>query len=103
MYGTLVKFEPIPGKEQDLLERSRAWAKANGDRVGFVAEFLMTPDSAPGELHGLVIFESRSQYWQNARSPEQDATYRAMRALLRSDPEWLDGKIEAVQPQSVPM
>jgi hypothetical protein len=41
----------------------------------------------------VVAFESKDAYWANARSPEQDARFKEMRALLASDPEWHDGEI----------
>jgi hypothetical protein len=40
-----------------------------------------------------VVFADKDAYVANAQSPEQDARYQAMRALMESDPEWNDGEV----------
>jgi len=41
-----------------------------------------------------AVFEDRKTYVANANDPAQDADYREFRALMESDPEWHDGRIE---------
>ena len=41
----------------------------------------------------VVVFENKEAYRANADSPEQDARYQKLRALLEDDPEWNDGEI----------
>jgi hypothetical protein len=50
-------------------------------------------DADPDEYILAVAFESREAYAANAASPEQDARYQELRALLEADPEWNDGEI----------
>ena len=39
------------------------------------------------------LWESREAYTSNSSTPEQDARFGRLRALLESDPEWHDGEI----------
>ena len=43
------------------------------------------------------MFEDEASYKKNAASPEQDKEFRAYRALLEGDPEWIDGTIEVFE------
>lgn len=103
MYGTVVRFRPIPGKEQEIIAGSRRWAQERGTTVGFVTEYLLTPENGNGEWIGFVVFESRDAYRNNAADPAQEAEYRDFRAHLQDDPIWTDGAIVAVEPASVPL
>ncbi len=91
MYGTIAKLKVQPGQEANLiahLERYRAGDLARG----FVASALYRADDGDG--HWLaVVFESKEAYQANADSPEQDARYQELRALLTADPEWHDGEV----------
>jgi hypothetical protein len=47
------------------------------------------------------LFESQAAYRAVSNSPEQDARYRKLLALLEAEPEWHDGEIiNAHFPQS---
>jgi quinol monooxygenase YgiN len=58
-----------------------------------VGTWVYQLDADPDEYLLAVAFESREAYQANAASPEQDARYQQMRALLQADPEWHDGEI----------
>jgi hypothetical protein len=45
-----------------------------------------------------VVFESREAYRALAESPEQDARYRWLLALLEEPPEWHDGVVVNILP-----
>ena len=91
MYGTVARLQVKPGNEAALLEEM-----GNFDRQhvpGAVSVRCYRTDTNPGEVYMVVEFESSATYKANANSPEQDARFRALRALLTADPEWHDGEI----------
>jgi heme-degrading monooxygenase HmoA len=90
MYGTIAKFNVVPGKEQELMDLfSGGPAQPNG----FIASAVYRADAGSGEYWIAVVFDSKESYRANAESPEQDAEYRQWRALLTADPEWHDGEV----------
>lgn len=91
MYGTVARMQVKQGMGQQFVELGRAF-QAEGV-PGLVAEYVYQMDADPTAYYLVVVFDSKESYWANARSPEQDARYRRMRALLESDPEWHDGEI----------
>jgi heme-degrading monooxygenase HmoA len=91
MYGTVAKMKAKPGTGELLAELGR---QLGDDRpAGMVGTWVYQLDADPDEYLLAVAFESREAYTANADSPEQDARYRKMRALLEADPEWHDGEI----------
>ena len=104
MYGTVVRIRPKPGQEATILAIRRRWFQERASRVpGFIAEYVLASESAPGELVGLVIFDSQSNYRTNAADPEQDRWYQEFRAALAAEPEWIDGEIVALEPATFPL
>jgi quinol monooxygenase YgiN len=104
MYGTLVRFQPIPGQEQAVIAHAERWIRECGAKVdGFIGEYALTPDNHPGEQLVLALFASEESYRQNAQDPEQDAWYRELRTLLTADPDWTDGTIVSLKPETVPL
>ncbi len=93
MYGTVARMQAKPGAEQQLLQQLRDFEEAKVP--GFVMTHVFQMDADPSVLYMAVVFDSKEAYWANARSPEQDARYQQMRALLAADPEWHDGEIVA--------
>lgn len=91
MYGTIARLRVKPGMESALIEQLRAFDAL--EVPGAIAEYLYHMDTDPHEYYLVVLFQDRATYMANAESPEQDARYRQMRALLESDPEWHDGEI----------
>lgn len=104
MYGTIFRFRPLPGQEQALEELHQHWLRERAPRVpGFIAEYTLTSATRPGEHLGLVIFDSRESYLQNANDPEQHRWYEQVRATLAAEPEWNDGEITVAERPSVPL
>jgi heme-degrading monooxygenase HmoA len=104
MYGTIVRFRPLPGKERDAQELTRQWLQERAPRVpGFIGEYELRPDAERDEWFALVIFDSEENYRKNASDPDQDRWYRQLRATLAADPEWNDGEIVALQRETVPL
>jgi hypothetical protein len=96
MYGSIFRFQPLPGKEQDLTDLMRAEERQDAQRLkaaGWVSTYVFKLDQ--GGMMGVAIFESKEKYQANASDPRQDEWYRKFRALLASDPEWNDGEVIA--------
>lgn len=90
-YGTVAKFKVRPGKLDEL--RKMMESEDMGGVAGLVSTLVYQMDRDSNELYLVVVFESKEAYVKNAESPEQDARYQELRALLESDPEWNDGII----------
>ncbi len=90
-YGTVAKFKVQPGKLDEL--RKTMESEEMGAISGLVSTLVYQMDRDSSELYIAVIFESKDAYVKNAESPEQDARYQKLRALLERDPEWNDGII----------
>ncbi len=95
MYGTVARYRLKPGMEEQLLAFEREIQEAR--LPGLVAEFTFRLDEDPNTYYEAVIFESREAYRAVAESPEQDARYRKLLALLEGPPEWHDGVVVNVQ------
>lgn len=93
MYGTIARMQVKPGAESQLAELEKGYESL--DIPGFVASYVYRMDNNPNVYYLVAVFQDRDTYRRNAESPEQDARYREMRALLQSDPEWHDGEIVA--------
>lgn len=87
---TFWRMKVLPGKVDEL----RALMAENGDdRLkdrGWVASVAGRHKENPDEVWGCVTWDTSERYYANAESPEQNATYERMRALLAADPEWFD-------------
>ena len=91
MYGKVARLRLKPGVASEisaLMDRFNA-----RDVPGAVETYAYQMDRDPNELMIVVLFESKEAYVANANSPEQNAQYLEMRALLAADPEWNDGEI----------
>jgi quinol monooxygenase YgiN len=91
MYGTIARLQVKPGMEAKFKELEQEFTTA--PVAGFVVTYVYRMDADPSEFYMAVVFESKEAYHANASSPEQDARYRELRALLTADPEWHDGEI----------
>jgi heme-degrading monooxygenase HmoA len=60
---------------------------------GHVRTTVCRMDADTSEYFVAVVFEDRDSYRANAESPEQDARYQKMTALLDAEPEWRDGEV----------
>ena len=94
MYGTIARARTKPGNEQALAAQMRAFEWA--DVPGTVAVHIYQMDADPNEYLLAVIFDSKASYRANAESPDQNARFQDMLALLEREPEWHDGEIIAV-------
>ena len=90
MYGTVARMKAKPGTGELLAEMGRQMSEARP--AGMVGGWVYQMDADPSEYILAVAFESREAYHANAASPEQDARYQELRALLEADPEWHDGR-----------
>ena len=91
MYGTVARMQAKPGMESQL--------RAMMDQYdvlkipGYNTTYVYQMDSDPRTFFLAVVFESREAYQANADSPEQDARYQQMLAMLEGPPDWHDGQI----------
>jgi len=91
MFGTVFHMQVKPGKKQELLSiLTTDDGRAPG---GMMAAYAY--DAGGDDVWGAAVFADEKSYRANAASPEQDAEYQRMRALLVADPEWHDGTIHA--------
>ena len=91
MYGTIARIQVRPGAGEEFQQQLTEYEALHVP--GFVSTSLYRTDADPNVYYLVVAFSSKDAYWANARSPEQDARFQKMRALLASDPEWHDGEI----------
>jgi heme-degrading monooxygenase HmoA len=91
MYGTIARFKIQPGKEDELVAQMKEFEQIRVD--GWVASAFYRADAGGDEYWLAVVFSSQETYRANAESPEQDARYQRMRALLTADPQWHDGEV----------
>lgn len=91
MYGTVARMRAKPGMQPQLADQMREFEAAHVP--GTRAVYIYRMDANPNEYYIAVVFDSREAYVANANSPEQDARYRKLVALLDSEPEWHDGAI----------
>jgi hypothetical protein len=94
MYGTIARLHPRPGLVEDLVALQERWMSGEGRPAGYRATYLFLPDQNPYDrptVFLVAVFDDRPTYVANAESPDQDARYREMRALLEDDPDWMDG------------
>jgi len=102
MYGTIARMRFRPG---GMAEARTQLSDFGAENVpGFIASYIYRTDADPNEAYLVVLFENRETYVANAESPEQDARYRQLRALLEADPEWHDGEVVdvAASPMAAP-
>jgi len=91
MYGTVARMKVKPGMMDKLRETSMNAEQMN--IPGLVSTYVYQMDADPNALMLAVIFTDKEAYMKNAGSPEQNARYEQMLALLESPPEWNDGEI----------
>lgn len=92
MFGTIARASIKPENRPRLEELMRGQDYQGLNVEGYVTSYVMFPDGRDDEMWIVAVFRDRDTYTRNADSPEQDARYRELRALLESDPEWTDGE-----------
>lgn len=98
MYGTIARFQVKPGMEAQLNQLQQEFTAATVP--GFVAAYVYQMEANPSEHYLAVLFASKAAYQANASSPEQEARYHKLRALMLADPEWHDGEIVSMSQPS---
>lgn len=94
MFGTIGRVKVQSGKLDDLIAIGERWGRERGPNVpGAIGAWWFQSDGDPNEVTIVAIFRDRDTYFANASSPEQDAWYQQMRALLTEEPVWNDGAI----------
>jgi hypothetical protein len=68
--------------------------------TGYIGGYVLQLASAPGDILGIVVFDSQANYIKNGDDPEQDQWYQHLRALLANDPEWNDGEVTEIMGES---
>jgi antibiotic biosynthesis monooxygenase (ABM) superfamily enzyme len=91
MYGTVARFQIKPGMESKLQGHVKAYEAIK--IPGHLGTTLYRLDSGNDTYIMSVVFADKASYEKNADSPEQDKRFQEMRALLASDPEWMDGEV----------
>lgn len=89
---TFFKMKAQPGKVDALTEMMRGWEdeRRRAADLGWVQTVVGSRKGSPDEVWAAVVWDNTANYTKNAESPQQDAWYQKMRALLTSDPEWFD-------------
>jgi heme-degrading monooxygenase HmoA len=90
MYGTIARFKIARDKLEKLREESDR--QMQRQVAGFRMSHLLIPDDRDDEVYLVVFFDDRESYTRNADDPAQHQDYLRIRALLDSDPEWIDGE-----------
>ncbi len=91
MYGTVARFTAKPGSEAALLELTRD--DDPSETPGYAFHHVYRLDAGSDQYILVAGFKDKEAYFANANSPEQNDFYEKFRALLVSDPEWMDGEI----------
>lgn len=91
MYGTVARMRVKPGMVHQLQD----WMRHEDSRgmAGYKTSYTYQMDADPNSVYVAIIFESREAYVANAQSPQMDARYHELLALLEEPPEWHDGQI----------
>lgn len=91
MFGTIGRFRPKPGAEEQVQALTAEWSRTIRGRIpGAVVQMDGRPADRPGEIVAIVLMQDEQTYRDLASLPEQDAWYRRLRECLTVDPEWED-------------
>ncbi|MGD9712392.1 MAG: putative quinol monooxygenase [Thermomicrobiales bacterium] len=91
MYGTIARFTVKPNSEEALRELTQSNEPSGSP--GYLFHHVYRLDSGNNEYILVAGFKDKDAYVANANSPEQNEFYEKFRALLTSDPQWMDGEI----------
>jgi hypothetical protein len=89
---TFWRMKVQPGKVDQLraLMGDDAGDEARLRDNGFAMSLVGQRKDDPEEVWGCVTWDTSERYYANAASPEQNAQYEKVRALLAEDPQWFD-------------
>lgn len=90
-HATFWKMNVKPGQMDALLAMmSDPGMEAEMKSRGWEMDITGVSKNNPNEFWGAVVWDTSERYYANADSPEQNAVYEKMRAMLTGDPEWFD-------------
>jgi len=88
---TFWKMKLKPGKLDEMQKMMAGGAEEDRlKKAGWVATITGSRKDNSDEVWGTVVWDNSDNYYKNAESPEQNAWFEKMRALLTADPEWFD-------------
>ena len=89
---TFFRMKVQPGKVDEMkqLVSDRGAENQRQAGAGWQSTVVGQSKSDPNSFWGAVTWDTTARYQANADTPEQNAWFQKMRALLESDPEWFD-------------
>ncbi|HUZ71121.1 MAG TPA: antibiotic biosynthesis monooxygenase [Candidatus Saccharimonadales bacterium] len=91
MYGTVGRWRVKDGQQQELEQLANELL--TDVPAGSRGVWFYRSDADPQEYWVASSWDSKDAYTSNSNTPEQDARYRRLRALMEADPEWHDGEV----------
>jgi quinol monooxygenase YgiN len=96
MYGSVSRWRVKDGHQQEL---EQLLSELMRDMPpGSRGVCVYRSDADPQEYWVAGSWDSKEAYAANSSRPETDASFRRLRALIESDPEWHDGEIVFARP-----
>ena len=92
MYGTIARWRLKAGVTDEQLNGVLDIMR-NDRPASSVAVIVYRSATDPREIWVAGAFESREAYVANAATPEQNARFARIRALIDGEPEWHDGDV----------
>ena len=92
MWAQLIKMQLKPGKDVDELNKQIQAAEQPGS--GLVRSLFMHDQKDPGQVYGLVVFESEEKAREREQDPRREERLQPARAMmaemLAGPPEFVD-------------
>jgi hypothetical protein len=92
VYGTIARWRLKAGVTDEQLNGVLDIMR-NDRPASSVAVIVYRSATDPREIWVAGAFESREAYVANAATPEQNARFARIRALIDGEPEWHDGDV----------
>jgi quinol monooxygenase YgiN len=96
MYGSVSRWRVKDGQQQELEQLLNELMREMPP--GSRGVCVYRSDADPREYWVAGSWDSKDAYTANSNRPETDASFRRLRALIESDPEWHDGEIVFARP-----
>jgi quinol monooxygenase YgiN len=96
MYGSVSRWRVKDGQQQELEQLLSELMREMP--LGSRGVCVYRSDADPREYWVAGSWDSKEAYTANSNRPETDASFRRLRALIESDPEWHDGEIVFARP-----
>ena len=90
---TFFRMKEQPGKRQAVIDHFAQDEELTRESKGFVRAIVAASNDDPDEVMAGVRFDSAENYNANSNDPRTGAWYQGLRAMLASDPEWLNGTL----------